>query len=102
MNEKQITFQVDERKFTTKLVSNTKSQNKIHYYIISKSKDIIDLTLTKDDITEVLKGDNESCPIMIKSEESNTSSDEKTELISSKLKGKFLDKVIASYKNKYR
>ena len=81
MNEKRITFRVDERKFTTKLVPNSKPQNKVHYYTMSESKDIIDLTLTEDDITEVLKGDDESHPIMIKSEKESTSSDENTTLI---------------------
>ena len=103
MNKERITFQIDERKFTTKLVSDTKPQNKIHYYTMSESEDIIDLTLTKDDITEALEGDDESYSIMIESEkESGTSSDEDTKLIFSKLKGKFLDEVIKSYKAKYR
>jgi len=100
MNEEQITFRVDGRKFTTKLVSDTKSQNKIHYYTVSESEDIIDLTLTEDDITEALDGDDESHPIMIESEEKSTSSDEDTSLISNQLKGKFLDDAIASYKAK--
>ena len=100
MNEKQIIFRVDERKFTTKLVSDVKSQNKIHYYTMSESKDIIDLTLTEDDITEVLKGDDESHPIIIESEKESTLSDEDTILIPSQLKGKFLDDVIVSYKAK--
>ena len=47
---------------------------------MSKSEDIIDLTLTEDD-TEALKGDDESHPIMIESEEENISSDEGTTLI---------------------
>ncbi len=87
MNEKRIIFWVDGRKFTIKLVSDTKPQNKIHYYTMSKSENIIDLTLTKDDITEALKGDDKNHPIMIESEEEGTSSDEDTRLISSKLKG---------------
>src|SRR6266498_3357885 len=103
INEKRITFRVNERKFTIKLVSDTKSQNKVHYYTMSESKDIIDLTLIKDNMTEVLEGDDESHPIIIESEkESNISSDEDTKLIPSKLKGKFLDKAIKFYKNKYR
>src|SRR6266511_831414 len=57
MNEKRITFRVDGRKFTTKLVSDTKPQNKIHYYIMSESEDIIDLTLIEDNI-EALKENN--------------------------------------------
>ncbi len=81
MNEEWITFRIDRRKFTTKLVSNTKSQNKVHYYTISKSEDIIDLTLTEDDITKILEGDDESYPIMIESEEESTLSDEDTTLI---------------------
>src|SRR6266540_254546 len=102
MNEERITFRVDRRKFTIKLVPDTKPQNKIHYYTISESKDIIDLTRIEDDITEALKGDDESHPIMIESEEENTSSDEDTRLIPSRLKGQFLDDVIAFYKAKCR
>ena len=67
---------------------------------MSESEDIIDLTLIEDDITEAMDGDDESHPIMIESEEENTSSDEKTTLISNQLKGKFLDDAIASYKAK--
>ncbi len=100
MNEKRITFRVDGRKFTTKLIPDIKLQNKVHYYTISKSKDIIDLTLTEDDITETIDGDDESHPIMITSEEESISLDEDTTLIPSQLKGKFLDNAIASYKAK--
>src|SRR6266542_2706790 len=102
MNEERITFRVNRRKFTTKLVPDTKSQNKVHYYTMSELKDIIDLTLTEDDITEVMNGDNESHPILIESEEKSTLSDEDTTLIPNQLKGKFLDDVIASYKAKCR
>src|SRR6266498_1994788 len=98
MNKEQITFRVDGRKFTTKLVPDIKSQNKVHYYTMSESEDIIDLTLMEDDI----EGDDESHPIMIESEEESTSSDEDTILIPSQLKGKFLDEAIASYKAKCR
>src|SRR6266498_4840395 len=35
MNEEQITFRVDGRKFTTKLVPDVKPQNKVHYYTMS-------------------------------------------------------------------
>src|SRR6266498_1809143 len=77
MNEKRITFRVDGRKFTTKLVPDIKLQNKIHYYIMSESEDIIDLTIIKDDVTEALKGDDESYPIMIESEKESISSDKK-------------------------
>ncbi len=87
MNEEWITFKVDGRKFTTKLVPDAKPQNKVHYYTMSESEDIIDLTLTEDDITEALEGNNESHPIMIESEKENTSSDENTRLIPSQLKG---------------
>src|SRR6266498_1601235 len=87
MNEERITFRVNERKFTTKLILDTKPQNKVHYYIMSELKDIIDLTLTEDDSTESLEGDNESHPIMIESEEESTSLDEDTRLIPSRLKG---------------
>src|SRR6266545_3780573 len=102
MNEERITFRVDGRKFITKLVSDTKPQNKVHYYTMSESEDIIDLTLMEDDITEAMNGDDESYPIMIESEEESTSSDKDTSLIPSQLKGKFLDDVIASYKAKCR
>ncbi len=101
MNEKYITFWVDRRKFITKLIPDTKSQNKIYYYTISKSEDIIDLTLTEDNITEVMKGDNKRYLIRIKSEEDSILLDSETEMISNNLKGKFLDKAIAFYKNKY-
>src|SRR6266542_3719524 len=102
MNEERITFRVDGRKFTTKLVPDTKPQNKIHYYIMSESKDMIDLTLTEDGISETMDRDDESHPIMIDSKEKSTSSDENTTLIPSQLKGKFLDDAIASYKAKCR
>ena len=100
MNEERITFRVDGRKFTTKLVPDVKPQNKVQYYTMSESEDIIDLTLTEDDITEAMDGDDESHPIMIESEEESISSDEDTTLIPSQLKGKFLDDAIASYKAK--
>jgi len=102
MNEERITFRVDGRKFTTKLVSDIKPQNKIHYYTMGESEDIIDLTITEDDLTKALKGNNESHPIMIESEEESTSLDENTTLIPNQLKGKFLDDVIESYKAKCR
>ena len=102
MNEKQITFRVDGRKFTIKLVPDTKAQNKMHYYTMSESEDIIDLTLTEDDITKALDRDDESHLIMIESEKESTSSDEDMTLIPSQLKGKFLDDAIASYKAKCR
>src|SRR6266496_5246121 len=69
---------------------------------MSESEDVIDLTLTEDDITEVMDGDDESRPIMIDSEEESTSLDEDTTLIPNQLKGKFLDDAIASYKAKCR
>ncbi len=100
MNEERITFRVDGRKFTTKLVSDTKPQNKVHYYTMSESEDIIDLTLIEDNITEALEGDDKSHPIMIESEEESTSSDKDTSLILNQLKGKFLDDTIESYKAK--
>ncbi len=102
INEERITFKVDGRKFTTKLVPDVKPQNKVHYYMMSKSEDVIDLTLTEDDITEAMKGDDESHPIMIESEEKSTSSNENTTLIPNQLKGQFLDDTIASYKAKCR
>src|SRR6266540_6450049 len=99
MNKERITFRVDGKKFTTKLVLDTKSQNKIHYYTMSGTEDIIDLTLIEDDITEAMDGDDKSHPIMIESEkEGSTSSDENTTLIPSQLKSKFLNDAIASYK----
>src|SRR6266511_4145487 len=74
MNEERIIFRVDGRKFTTKLVPDVKPQNKVHYYIMSESKDVIDLTLTEDDnVTEAMDGDDESHPIMIESKESTSS-----------------------------
>src|SRR6266540_971255 len=69
---------------------------------MSESEDVIDLTLTEDDITEVIDGDDESRPIMIESEEESTSSDEDTTLIPNQLKGKFLNDAIVSYKAKCR
>src|SRR6266498_4392525 len=93
---------MDGRKFTTKLVPDSKPQNKIYYYTMSESEDIIDLTITEDDITEVMDGDDESRPIMIESEDKSTSSDEDMILIPNQLKGKFLDDAIASYKAKCR
>src|SRR6266542_2638301 len=69
---------------------------------MSESEDIIDLTLTEDNITEAMDGDDESHPIMIESKEESTSSDEDMTLIPSQLKGKFLDDAIASYKAKCR
>ena len=81
MNEERITFRVDGRKFTTKLVPDVKPQNKVHYYTMSKSDDIINLTLTEDDITEAMNRDDKSHFIMIESEEESTSSDEDTTLI---------------------
>ena len=100
MNKERITFWINGRKFTIKLVSDVKLQNKVHYYTMSELEDIIDLTLTEDNITEVMKGDDKSHPIRIESEEDSISSDEDTTLIPSQLKGKFLDDAIASYKAK--
>ena len=102
MNEERITFWVDGRKFTTKLVLDVKPQNKVYYYTMSESEDVIDLTLTEDDVTEAMDGDDKSHPIMIESEDESTSSNEDTTLIPSQLKGKFLDDAIASYKAKCR
>src|SRR6266540_2961507 len=99
MNEEWIIFRVDGRKFTTKLVPDTKPQNKVHYYTMNESEDIIDLTLAEND-TEALEGDDESHPIMIELEEESISSDENIILIPNKLKGQFLDDAIASYKAK--
>src|SRR6266508_6271337 len=65
MNEERITFRVDGRKFTTKLVLDTKPQNKVHYYIMNESENIIDLTITEEGLTEALEGDDESHLIMI-------------------------------------
>jgi len=44
--------------------------------------------------------ESESYPIIVESEEDSTSSDSETEMIPDNLKGKFLDEVIALYKNK--
>src|SRR6266511_1183042 len=65
MNEERITFRVDGRKFTTKLVSDVKPQNKVYYYTMSESEDIIDLTLIENDITKAIEDDNEEHSIMI-------------------------------------
>src|SRR6266542_1805485 len=91
MNKEQIIFRVDGRKFIMKLVPDGKPQNKVHYYTMSESEDIIDLILMKDDTTEAMDEDDESRLIMIESEEESTSSDENTTLIHSQLKDKFLD-----------
>ncbi len=69
---------------------------------MSKSEDIIDLTLAEDDITEAINGDDESHPILIESKEKSISSDEDTALIPNQLKSKFFDDTIASYKAKCR
>ncbi len=80
MNEERITFRVDGRKFTTKLIPDTKPQNKVHYYTMSELEDIIDLILTKDD-TKAAEGNDEGHPIMIGSEKESTSSDKDMILI---------------------
>jgi len=68
---------------------------------MSESEDIINLILIEDNVIETLEEDDESHLIMIESkEESDILSDEDTKLIFSKLKGKFLNEAIASYKNK--
>ncbi len=69
---------------------------------MSESEDVIDLTLTENDITEALEGDDKSHPIMIELEEKSILSDSEMKIISSNLKGKFLDDVIISYKAKCR
>ncbi len=63
MNKKNITFKVNRRKFTTKLILNIKSQNKIYFYIISnlKKSNVIDLTLIENKII----GDDKENPIII-------------------------------------
>ncbi len=100
MNEEYITFYINERKFTTKLVSNVKSQNKIYYYIINESEDIINLILIENDITEIIKGDNEKNLIMIDLKDSDISLKGKIKQILRKIKEKYLNKAIASYKTK--
>jgi len=50
---------------------------------MSEFENIINLTLTEDDITEAMDGDDESHLIMIESEKKSTSSDEDTTLIPS-------------------
>ena len=67
---------------------------------MSESEDIVDLTLTEDDVPEALESDDKSHPIIIGSEEESTFSDENTILIPNKLKGQYLDEAIASYKAK--
>src|SRR6266498_3721592 len=100
MNEEQITFRINERKFTTKLVPDVKPQNKVYYYTMSESEDIIDLTLIENDITKAIEDDNEEHSIMIELEKDGISLNSKIEIISDNLKGKFLDEAIAFYKNK--
>ncbi len=84
------------------MVPDAKSQNKIYYYTISKSEDIINLTFTENDITEIIKGSNKGHLIIIESKENSILLDNETEMISGKLKGKFFDEAIVSYKNKCR
>ncbi len=91
---------MNRRKFIIKLVPDTKLQNKVYYYTMSESENIIDLILMKKNITKVIEGDDESHPIMIELEENSTLSNSETEIIFGNLKGKFLDKVIVFYKNK--
>jgi len=69
---------------------------------MSESEDIIDLILTKNDITKVMKDDDKKYPIMINSEENDTSSenDSKIKQIPEQLKEKFLNEAITSYKVK--
>ena len=81
MNKKQIAFKVDRRKFTIRLVPDVKPQNKVQYYTISESENIIDLTIIEDDTTETLKGDDKSHPIIIELEKESISSDENISLI---------------------
>jgi len=83
MNEKYITFHVDKRKFTTKLVLDDKSNNRIYYYTMSELENIIDLTLIENDITEIIEDDDKGHPIMIDSKKNDISSESnsKTEQI---------------------
>ncbi len=67
---------------------------------MSELENIIDLTLTEDNIIESMEGDDKSYLIIIESEKNSILLDSKTKIIPSKLKGKFLNKTIASYKNK--
>ncbi len=61
-----------------------KPQNKIHYYIISESEDIIDLILTENDIAEAIEEDDKRNLIIIESENSDifSENDNETEKIS--------------------
>ncbi len=77
MNEKWITFHIDERKFITKLVPNTKFNNNIHYYTINESKNIIDFTLIEDDTTKAIEGNDKGYLIIVKSEKNEILSDSK-------------------------
>ncbi len=47
----------------------------MHYLIISESENIINFILTENNITEVIKGDDERHPIMIDLEENDISSE---------------------------
>ncbi len=71
---------MDGRKFTTKLISDTKSQNKIHYYIMNELEDIIDLTIIEDDLIEVMKDNNKQYLILINLKENDTSSESDSEI----------------------
>ena len=51
--------------------------------MMSELEDIINFTFPEDNITKALGGNDESYPIMIKSEEESISSDENTKLIPS-------------------
>ncbi len=57
--------------------------------------------LTEDE-TKVMEGNDKEYSIIIESEEDSISSNSETEIIPNNLKGKFLNKAIASYKSKYR
>ena len=89
MNQKCITFWIDRRKFTTKLVSDIKSQNKVHYYTMGESEEnIIDLILIEDDIMEAMKGNDKDNLIIIDFGDSGISSESKTEQIPDNIKGR--------------
>jgi len=67
---------------------------------MNESENIIDFTLTEDNIAKALEGNDESYLIMVESEEESTSSDKDTRLIPNRLKGKFLNDAIDFYKAK--
>ncbi len=67
---------------------------------MSELKNVINLTLMKDNIMKVIEKDNEGYSIMVNFENSETSSESKTEQILKNIKRKYFNKAITSYKAK--